>query len=175
VAASALVLAAVAADIYTGYALFGERRRWCPNLGGPRELERQHRRGAARVLNSAVSLGGTLIKASQFASVRPDLVPATYAQALAGLQDRVPPQPWSTIETVIRRELRRSIQEVFAAIEPEPVAGAITADLATLESIAYALQKLEPSVRLWPILEHLRANELNGVDCTDDVVAARTP
>ena len=197
------MLAAVAADIYTGYALFGERRRWCPNLGGPRELERQHRRGAARVLSSAVSLGGTLIKAGQFASVRPDLVPATYAQALAGLQDRVPPQPWSTIETVIRRELRRSIQEVFAAIEPEPVAaaslaqvhrarlvdgrevavkvqypdlaGAITADLATLESIAYALQKLEPSVRLWPILEHLRANELNGVDCTDDLVAARTP
>src|SRR5439155_8840873 len=90
---------------------------------------RQHRRGAARVLSSAVSLGGTLIKAGQFASVRPDRVPATYAQALAGLQDRVPPQPWSTIQTVIRRELRRSIQEVFAAIEPEPVAAASLAQV----------------------------------------------
>ena len=180
----ALVLATVATDIYTGYAALAERGKWCPSLGGPRELERQHRRGAARVLNSAVSLGGTLIKAGQFASVRPDLVPTAYAQALAGLQDRVPPRPWSTIEAVIRRELGRSIDEVFSAIEPRPVAAAslaqvhrawlsdgrqvavkvqypdlaavIAADLATLESIASALEKLEPAVRLRPILEHLR-------------------
>ena len=180
----ALVLAAVAADVYTGYAVLGESAKWCAERGGPRELERQHRRGAARVLNSALSLGGTLIKAGQFASVRPDLVPATYAQALAGLQDRVPAHPWSTIEAVIHRELGRPICEVFGAIESEPVAaaslaqvhrawlvdgrevavkvqypdldGLIAADLATLEGIATTLEKLAPAVRLQPIVEHLR-------------------
>ena len=180
----ALVLAAVAADIYTGYALLAERRRWCPSLGGPHELERQHRRGAARVLSSALCLGGTLIKAGQFASARADLVPATYAQVLSGLQDRVPPQPWSTIEAVISRELGRPIDKVFADIDHEPVAaaslaqvhrarlvdgrevavkvqypdlpGVIAADLATLDSIANALEKVESSLRLRPILDHLR-------------------
>src|SRR5712691_1092498 len=180
----ALVVAAVAADVYTGYAILGEGGKWCPKLGGPRQMERQHRRGAARALNVAVSLGGTLIKAGQFVSVRPDLVPAPYAQALAGLQDRVPAHPWSTIEAVIRRELGRPIREVFGAIDPEPVAaaslaqvhrawlvdgrevavkvqypdlaGLIAADLATLESIATTLAKLEQGVRLQPIVEHLR-------------------
>jgi len=68
--------------------------------------------------------GGSLIKAGQFASVRPDLIPATCAQALARLQDRVPPHSWSTIEAVIRRELGRSIDDVFDAVEPRPVAAA---------------------------------------------------
>src|SRR2546426_4818949 len=40
----ALVLAAVAADVYTGYAVLGESAKWCAERGGPRELERQHRR-----------------------------------------------------------------------------------------------------------------------------------
>ncbi len=183
--ARALVLGAVAADIYTGYVVLAERGRWCPDLAGPRDLERQHRRGAARALNAAVSLGGTLIKAGQFASVRPDLVPSTYAQVFVRLQDRVPPQPWPVIEAMIRRELGRPLAEVFATIEPWPVAAAslaqvhrawlvggrrvavkvqypnlasvIGADLATLETIAGALERLAPSVRLRPVVEHLQS------------------
>jgi predicted unusual protein kinase regulating ubiquinone biosynthesis (AarF/ABC1/UbiB family) len=180
----ALVLATVAADLYTSYALQAELGRWCPSLADPDDLERQHRRGAARVLSSAVALGGTLIKAGQFASARPDLVHATYAKALSRLQDRVPAQPWSTIETVLGQELGRPPTEVFASIEPRPVAaaslaqvhrarlvdgrqvavkvqypdlpGLIAADLVTLDNIAVALEKLQPDVHLRPIVQHLR-------------------
>jgi len=67
----ALVLGTVASDLYLGYAALRERARWFPGLVRDEDRELQHRRGAARVLDAAESLGGTLIKAGQFASTRP--------------------------------------------------------------------------------------------------------
>jgi len=70
-----LVLATVAADIFVGYTTLGERAKWLPSLVKPRDWELQHQRSANRVLETATSLGGALIKACQFASTRPDLLP----------------------------------------------------------------------------------------------------
>ncbi len=180
----ALVLGAVASDLYLGYATLRERARRRPDLVQPVDWELQHRRGAARALDTAAALGGTLIKAGQFASTRPDLLPGPYVAELATLQDRVPPQPWSVIEQAIARELGRPPAEVFDRIEPEPVAAAsiaqvhrawlpdgrqvavkvqypgmpetVAADLAALEVIVATLNRLEPAVRLGPILDYLR-------------------
>lgn len=182
--ARALVLGTVASDLWVGYATLRERARRRPDLVGPVDWELQHRRGAARTLDTAASLGGVLIKAGQFASTRPDLLPSAYVAGLAALQDRVPPQPWSVIEPTIGRELGRPPGEVFAALEPEPVAAAsiaqvhrarlpdgravavkvqypamaeiAAADLAALELIAATIVRLEPAVRLGPIVDYLR-------------------
>jgi ubiquinone biosynthesis protein len=184
--ARALVMVALASDLYLGYAaLRGRGRRW-PALARPRDWELQHQRGAARVLDTTTSLGGTLIKAGQLASVRGDLLPAPYVQALATLQDRVPPRPWPVIERALVAELGRPLDAVFARVEPSPVAAAslaqvhrawlrrgerpvalkvqypdvralVEADLSALAGIVQALARLEPDLRLQPILDHLRA------------------
>jgi predicted unusual protein kinase regulating ubiquinone biosynthesis (AarF/ABC1/UbiB family) len=181
----ALVLATVAADIYTGYATLRDRARRRPDLVAARDWEAQHRRGARRALDTAVSLGGLLIKAGQFASTRADLLPAAYVETLAALQDRVPPHPWPAIEPVLTAELGRPLRDVFDAIDREPVAaaslaqvhrarlhdgravavkvqypevaGLVAADLSALTWIVETIARLEPRVRLQPIIDHLRA------------------
>src|SRR5947207_4541659 len=82
-----LVLATVAADIFVGYSSLRERAKWLPSLVKPRDWELQHQRSANRGLETAASLGGALINACQFASTRPDLLPAVYIRTLAPLQD----------------------------------------------------------------------------------------
>ena len=179
----AMVIGTVAADLYLGYTILRERSRRTPRLVEEKDWELQHQRGATRVLDAAATLGGTLIKAAQFASTRPDLLPTAYTETLSSLQDRVPPQPWSVMEPAISRELGRPIHEVFDEIEPEPiaaasiaqvhrarlksgrevavkvqyphVAGLIEADLSALERTFAVLASVEPGVRLQPIADYL--------------------
>src|SRR5918994_2027548 len=178
------VLGVVAMDLWVGYAALRERARLMPGLVRDEDWELQHRRGAGRVLDAAAALGGTLIKAAQFASSRPDLLPAPYIERLSELQDRVPPQPWSVMEGAVEREIGRPIREAFEEFEREPVASAsiaqvhwarlsdgrrvavkvqypriaqlMEADLAALEGIFGAISRLEPSISLQPILDYLR-------------------
>ena len=180
----ALVLGTLAADLYLGYTTLRERGRWLPGTVRQEDWELAHRRGAGRLLDAAESLGGTLIKAGQFASSRPDLLPAAYTGELSSLQDRLPPQPAGVIEEAVARELGRPIDEVFSSFDREPVAAAsiaqvhratlrdgravavkvqypgipalIEADLEALESIFDAIARLEPDVRLQPIADYLR-------------------
>jgi ubiquinone biosynthesis protein len=183
--ARTLLISSVAADLYTGYVTLSERSRWMPGLVRAGDWQRLHRQGADRVLEVAVSLGGLLIKACQFASTRHDLVPAPYVERLAELQDAVPPRPWATIEAVIARELGCRPGEAFQAIDPEPLASAslaqvhaavlhdgrrvvvkvqypevadlVAADLETLGRIVDVVARVAPSVQLRPIIEYLRA------------------
>jgi predicted unusual protein kinase regulating ubiquinone biosynthesis (AarF/ABC1/UbiB family) len=179
-----LVLATVAADILVGYTTLRERAKWLPSLVKPRDWELQHQRGANRVLETAASLGGALIKACQFASTRPDLLPAVYIRTLSPLQDSMPARPWSEIEKAITRELGRRPTDVFAEIEREPVAAAsiaqvhrarlhdgrevavkvqypdienlVATDLAVLEQIVKAIARLTPAIQLQPIVDYLQ-------------------
>src|SRR3989441_10212972 len=182
--ARSLVLATVAADIFVGYTTLSERAKWLPSLVKPRDWELQHQRSANRVLETAASLGGALIKACQFASTRPDLLPAVYIRTLAPLQDSMPARPWSEIEKAITRELGRRPQNVFAQIEREPVAAAsiaqvhrarlhdgqevavkvqypdienlVATDLAVLEQIVKAIAPPAPPLQLQPIVDYLQ-------------------
>src|SRR5258706_67946 len=179
-----LVLATVAADIFVGYTTLRERAKWLPALVKPRDWELQHQRSANRMLETAASLGGALIKACQFASTRPDLLPAVYIRILAPLQDRMSPRSWSEIEKAITRELDRRPEDVFAHIEREPVAAAsiaqvhrarlhdgrevavkvqypdienlVATDLAVLEQIVKAIARLVSVIQLQPIVDYLK-------------------
>ena len=73
-----LALATITADIFVGYTTLKERAKWVPSLIKARDWEMQHQRSANRVLETAASLGGALIKACHFAATRPDLLPAVY-------------------------------------------------------------------------------------------------
>jgi ubiquinone biosynthesis protein len=179
-----LVMATVAADIFIGYTTLAERAKWLPSVVEPRDWELQHQRSANRVLETCASLGGALIKACQFAATRPDLLPAVYIRTLAPLQDQMPPRSWAEMERAITRELGRSPTEVFAEIEHEPVAAAsiaqvyrarlhdgrevavkvqypdiinlVETDLAALEQIVKAINRLAPTIQLQPIVDYLQ-------------------
>ena len=182
--ARTLALGTAALDLYTGYAALRERRRWFPGLVRGDDYGLQHRRGAGRALDAARALGATLIKAGQFASSRPDLLPPPYIRALSTLQDRVPPRPFGVIRRAIEEETGRPLYRTFFSIDPEPIAAASIAqvhrarladgrevavkvrypevadlveeDLASLEEIFAALARLEPDVQLRPISDYLR-------------------
>ncbi len=183
----AALIGAVASDLYLGYnALRKKRERDQSRLdpSGKEDLEREHRRGAARVRDASGALGGAMIKAAQFASTRPDLLPAAYIEALSTLQDQAPPLPWPVVERTLAREIGRDLKEVFAAVEPRPiaaaslaqvhraklrdgrmvalkvryphVAGLVETDLGALSSVFGAVSALEPKIRLSPIVDYLR-------------------
>jgi predicted unusual protein kinase regulating ubiquinone biosynthesis (AarF/ABC1/UbiB family) len=180
----ALVIGTVASDLYLGYAALRERGRWFPGLVRPEDRELAHRRGAGRLLDTAEALGGTLIKAGQFASTRPDILPTPYVETLSSLQDRVPPKPRAVIEEAVARELGRPVAAVFSEFDGNPIAAAsiaqvhrarlrdgrevavkvqypgiaalMEADLGALEAIFEAIARLEPQIQLRPITDYLR-------------------
>lgn len=186
VSSRTLVLATVAADIFTGYTLLRERAKWWPQFVRQRDWELQHQRGANRLLDTSTSLGGALIKACQFASTRPDLLPTAYIHTLSRLQDRMPPHTWPEIEAMITQELEGRPQEVFDWIEPEPIAAAsiaqvhrarlldgrevavkvqypeianlVAADLMVMETVFGAIASIAPAIQLQPILDYLKGS-----------------
>jgi predicted unusual protein kinase regulating ubiquinone biosynthesis (AarF/ABC1/UbiB family) len=89
--------------------------RWArrPPLARWQEVARRYRA-------LAVEMGGVLIKLGQFLSIRVDLLPAEVTRELAGLQDEVPPEPFSHVEAQIAADFGRPATEVFAAIDPTP-------------------------------------------------------
>ena len=138
----------------------------------------------ASVAEHGGGTGGTLIKAGQFASTRPDLLPAPFVATLASLQDRVPPRSATVIEGALASELGRPVSEVFSEFDATPVAAASIAqvhrarladgrevavkvqypgvgtlmdsDLDALEVVFETVVRLEPEIDLQPVADYLR-------------------
>ena len=69
-------------------------------------------------------LGPTFIKFGQVLSLRSDLVGERIANELSKLQSEVKPNPYEEICAVVRQELGKNPEELFAAFDPIPVAAA---------------------------------------------------
>jgi ubiquinone biosynthesis protein len=69
-------------------------------------------------------LGPTFIKLGQVLSVRYDLLPAEYADALARLQDDVAAFPFEEVERIVNSELGLRMSKAFAEFETTPIAAA---------------------------------------------------
>jgi len=69
-------------------------------------------------------LGPTYIKLGQVLSMRSDLLPREYIEALSHLQDGAPEIPFDDVKAVIEKGLGRPVEEVFAELEPEALATA---------------------------------------------------
>src|SRR2546423_670591 len=88
--------------------------------------ERPATREGARNFRLALErLGTTYIKLGQLLSSRPDLLPDVYIDELGRLVDEVPPVPFAELEPVIRG----AFGDVFASIDPNPVATASVAQI----------------------------------------------
>jgi ubiquinone biosynthesis protein len=69
-----------------------------------------------------IDLGPVYVKVGQLLSTRPDILSGAYIDELSTLQDEVPPVAWPEIEVLIRKQLKRPLEETFIKINPIPVA-----------------------------------------------------
>ncbi|MFV0452245.1 MAG: ABC1 kinase family protein, partial [Propioniciclava sp.] len=84
---------------------------------------------AVQVRKALTEAGVTFVKLGQTLATRPDLLPEPFIRELGTLHSDVGPQPWEQIEPVIEAELGRPLAEVFASIDPEPLAAASVAQV----------------------------------------------
>jgi ubiquinone biosynthesis protein len=83
----------------------------------------------ARLRQALEKLGPIFVKFGQVLSTRRDLLPLDIADELAKLQDRVPPFPAAQARALVEKAYGRSVDEVFASFEAEPVASASIAQV----------------------------------------------
>jgi ubiquinone biosynthesis protein len=72
--------------------------------------------------NILIELGPVYVKLGQLLSTRPDLLPGRYVDTLTDLQAKVPPVPWSEVESLIRQELSQPLEAVFSDIDRNAIA-----------------------------------------------------
>src|SRR6266568_4851807 len=65
-----------------------------------------------------------MIKLGQFLSARADILPQAALDALASLQDEVPPAPFSHVVSLIEEELGQPIAQIFSNLESTATAAA---------------------------------------------------
>lgn len=69
-------------------------------------------------------LGPTFIKMGQIMSMRSDILPLEYCQALSKLQSNVPPMPYETVREIIEESFGHSVEEVFGSFDQEALGSA---------------------------------------------------
>ncbi|WP_404369209.1 ABC1 kinase family protein [Marinobacter sp.] len=104
------------------------------------------------------SLGATYIKLGQFIASSPTFFPKEYVEEFQGCLDRTPSLPFGVMKRIIRQELGRPIEEVYAEIDPIPLASASIAQvhaarLLTGEDVVIKVQK--------PGVENILLTDLN--------------
>ena len=103
-----------------------------------------------RIRLALQELGPIFVKFGQAVSTRRDLLPPDIADELAMLQDRVPPFPASEAVEILENAYGKSVREVFADFDDEPLAAASIAQVhaATLQDGTEIIVKvLRPGVR----------------------------
>lgn len=76
-------------------------------------------------------LGPTFVKLGQILSTRSDLLPPEFLNELDKLQDDVSPLAWMPLKQVIEKELDAPVEELFASVDPIPLASASIAQVHT--------------------------------------------
>lgn len=94
-------------------------RGWIRRTRGDR-----FRKEAARFRVLAIHMGGVMIKVGQFLSSRLDVLPPEVTDELANLQDEVPAEDFASICALAEAELGAPILEIFASVDPNPLAAA---------------------------------------------------
>jgi ubiquinone biosynthesis protein len=99
-----------------------------------------------RIVEALQELGPTFVKLGQILSTRPDLIPPALCDQLKRLQDRVSPITFEEARGVLESSLGRPADEVFAELDPTPLASASIAQvhaarLLTGEEVVIKIQR----------------------------------
>jgi len=117
-------------------------------------------------------LGATYIKLGQFIASSPTLFPEEYVEEFQACLDRTEPLPYSYIESVLQKELRQPLDQVFSSIDPNALASASIAQvhaarLVTGEDVVIKVQK--------PGVEHVIHTDLNFIHLAMKIMETITP
>ncbi len=150
----------LAARVYLGYKAITVAEQRLRIKDAPGRRSRHHARSAQGLYDLAVRRQGLLIKFGQIIGSRPDLIPDEYINVLSRLQDQVPPRPFDVIKRHVERQLKRPLDDVFAAFNHEPIASASLAQVhkATLHDGRVVAVKVQ-----YPGIEELVRNDLRNV------------
>ncbi|KAH9584284.1 UbiB domain [Trypanosoma melophagium] len=88
-----------------------------------------HLRSARRLVSLAEANGGLYVKAGQIFANMSHILPMQYCTTMAVLQDAVMTRPFPEVLTTIERELGCSAKDVFAELDPNPIAAASLAQV----------------------------------------------
>jgi ubiquinone biosynthesis protein len=127
-------------------------------------------RVTARRFRSALDeLGPTFAKLGQILSTRPDLLPPSFMEELESLQEQVTPLTEAEVVSVMERELGVPWEDVFASIDPEPLAAGTIAQVhrATLESGERVVVKVQRPNAEQDILQDLGLLEMFAQKAAD--------
>ena len=154
-------------------------------LGGDQEaLKAAHRHGAERVALLCRRNGASWVKAAQFFSCRPDVLPPEYILALQDLQNDGRPAPMRKIEPILRRCFGDGWRDILRDFDPQPVAVASIAQvhrakLANGQEIAVKIrlpevkELFQQDVRVFRLLARIVApffKELDFVQITETLL-----
>ncbi len=117
---------------------------------------------AQRLRVALEELGPTFAKIGQILSTRPDLLPPAYIEELATLQEHVTPLTEAEAVAAMERELGVPWEDVFASIEPTPLATGTIAQVhrATLETGERVVVKVQRPTAERDILQDLELLQL---------------
>lgn len=90
---------------------------------------RAHAAAAREVKRVALSLAGAFTKAAQVLGARADFLPAPFIDELSQFHDAVPPRPFATLAPLVEADLGRSLDDVFARIDPAALGAASLAQV----------------------------------------------
>jgi len=124
-------------------------RVFCFICVGKGQNKTGQKRPGERLTNALVALGPTFIKLGQALSTRADIVGEEIASDLALLQDKLPPFAFAEVQVIMRQELGRQVDTLFAAIDPVPVAAASIAQVhrgQTADGRDVAIKILRPGI-----------------------------
>ena len=112
---------------------------------------KNHQPRGERLRQALEQLGPVFIKFGQLLSTRRDLLPDDIVEALAPLQDKVPPFDSKDAVALIEKSLEKPLHELFASFDHTPLASASIAQVhsATLHNGDNVVVKIiRPSIRL---------------------------
>jgi ubiquinone biosynthesis protein len=158
-----------------GFGELWDRARIWDVLGRREPGERPSREeiratSARRFRETLAELGPTFIKLGQILSSRPDILPPDFIAELSHLQDRAAPLPVTTVFQLIDQGLGRPANQLFAWVDPEPMASASIAQvhrarLSSGEEVVVKVQRpgIEEQIRSDTDLLFYLARFLEGV------------
>ena len=199
--ARTLALAGVGARSGAAHVVHRARRAITPEAERAALDEAHQMRTTAQVVEALGNMKGALMKLGQMASYLDDGMPEAMRDALASLQQDAAPMAPELCASVIRSELGREPEQVFAAWDPVPIAAAsigqvhralthsgldiavkvqypgvddaIRADLTTSDLLFHALSLLFPGLDAGPLVEELRARLVEELDYTREATNQR--
>lgn len=105
-----------------GFYWWLDQQPWA--YGTPENRERREVRRARWLRDHLVALGPTFIKIGQTLSTRVDLLPRTYVDEMALLQDKIPPFDTALARQFIEQELNAPVESLFDRFPDAPIAAA---------------------------------------------------